>query len=56
MAPWQIRWSGLAAIVGGVLIAILTLLETYSFHGGIGVRWMIIASSMVVSQGVCKSG
>lgn len=42
-----IRWSGLAAIVGGVLIANLTLLETYSFHGRPSEPWMLLVSPVV---------
>ncbi len=39
--------SGLAAMIGGVLVVILTLLETYAFHGGTSIGWVVTARPIV---------
>jgi len=39
----HIRRSGLAALLGGVLVVILPLLESYAFHGGTTIGWVVAA-------------
>ncbi len=47
MNDTHIRRSGLAAMIGGVLIVILTLLETYAFHSGTTIGWVIAMRPIV---------
>lgn len=43
MRDIRLRQSGFAAVVGGVLIVMLTLLETYAFHDGTTIGWVVAA-------------